>query len=278
MSEDWTDSIATIGAATPLSVILHIGAGSGADLRACLETGAGSVIAVEPDPVALADLERAAAGDARVRVLPVAVTEGSAQRTAFHVYNMACLSGLTPPQGLEQLLPGLKETARPVVSTRDAADLLSECFPQAARQDEAHPPGLLIIDAPSSAAQVVSALISAGLARQFRHLLLRAPEEAYWPQSEPAAELLRRLEEAGYRVQERDDDDPDFPRLRLALDPLAEHADSLGQQNAALQQRVEELEAAIEEKEMRLQAMRRELNRFEGQMDLLERILLRDDG
>jgi hypothetical protein len=29
---------------------------------------------------------------------------------------------------------------------------------------------------------------------------------------------------------------------------------------------------------MRLQAMRRELNRFEGQMDLLERILLRDDG
>jgi predicted nuclease with TOPRIM domain len=79
-------------------------------------------------------------------------------------------------------------------------------------------------------------------------------------------------------VQERDDDDPDFPRLRLALDPLAEHADSLARQNAALQQRVEELEAAIEEKEMRLQAMRRELNRFEGQMDLLERILLRDDG
>lgn len=278
MSEDWTDSIATIGSTTPLSVILHIGAGSGADLRACLETGAGSVIAVEPDPVSLADLERGAAGETRVRVLPVAVTEGPAQRAAFHVYNMACLSGLKPPQGLEELLPGLKETARPVVSTRDAADLLSECFPQDARQDDSHPPGLLIIDAPSSAAQVVRALISAGLTRQFRHILLRAPEEAYWPQSDSAEGLLRLLGEAGYRVQERDDDDPDFPRLRLALDPLAEHADSLARQNAALQQRVEELEAAIEEKEMRLQAMRQELNRFEGQMDLLERILLRDDG
>ena len=237
-------------------LVLHLGAGDGAELEAYLAEGAGHVVLVEPNPTLAAALARRCAGDGRVRVLPVAVAErdGTAE---LQLFNLAALSSLRAPAQLSALFPGLRRVAGVEVETRSIASLLAELPPPGDR------PELVVIDTPGEEGSVLEGLIAAGGLERFGRIRLSCGTGEHYAGSAPAAALQARLEAEGYRLEASDEGDPDRPVLDFRRDPLARELRSLRAELAGLR-------AAHAATEAELSAGREALQAGKARITLLE--------
>jgi hypothetical protein len=136
----------------------------------------------------------------------------------LQVFNLPALSSLREPSALRDLLPGLRRTAAPEVTTASMETLLAILpGPGAA-------PDLLVIDAPGEEATVIEGLARAGALMRFERIFLHAGAEAQYAGSEGAEALCARLEAAGYRLEGTDATDPDRPCLEFHLPPATRAA------------------------------------------------------
>lgn len=197
-------------------MVVHLGAGTGEDLTAHLAQGAERVLLVEPDPDLQPHLQALAAAHpgAEITVLPVAVgaEPGSAP---LAVCNCSALSSLAAPlPELAALFPGLAVLRQEPVPVARLAEILA---PLALPPDRS---ALLVIDTPGAEAEVLAQLLAGedGLAAGFGRVLLRAPRVPLWQGGQPAQALLAQLDEAGYRLERREEEDPDFPVFATRYD------------------------------------------------------------
>lgn len=294
MADDWSEALSALAAAgVTVEMVLHIGAGAGAECDAIRALGAGRIVLVEPDPAFRPGLLARAGDGVEVLDCALAATPG---RAAFHVMNMARLSALAPPTGLERLFPGLREVAVREVETCTLSHLLGE--PGVARPTGR--PVLVIADTPSVTADLVAGLAAMQPGQRPRELMLRLARAAHWSGALAARDALARLVELGYHPVDEDVADPDFPGARLRLDPVAmenkmlreemrllreeadrqdgaayaERAEALQSELDAAKHRIAELEASERELQFRLSAAREELSRAEGQVALIRDLLL----
>ncbi|MGD9923265.1 MAG: FkbM family methyltransferase, partial [Pseudorhodoplanes sp.] len=224
--------LAAIEQREEIGTILHLGAGWGNELAACLETGAREVVLVEPNADFLSALEREAENNPRVRLLPVAVS-AKPGRAPFHLLNFSSRSSLNVPTGLSEIFPGLREVAEVVVETLSIDQILERL---ALDVDASH---VLIVDCPGAEHVVLDSLLSIDRMLQFRHVFLYGAKEIMYDGSRSIDELVALLEKHGYQVEGRDTTDPDFPGFRMRLDPLSLDNARLG---AQLQQTLIETE------------------------------------
>lgn len=214
MSQTALEEIATL---PRLGTILHLGAGFGADLPACLASRARRIVLVEPAPEAQAALRGAAAGDARVRILPVAVA-AEAGPALLREVSFAALSSLqAPAPALHALYPGLRKTGAVPVEARPLATLLSDAG--IAGEDDA--PAVLIVDAPGVESTIVADLLRLTPDNRPAHVVLRAGAEAFYEGGQPFADLRAALVAGGYQIEAESAEDPDFPEAHLTLDARA---------------------------------------------------------
>lgn len=243
MADDWTGQIAVVDSRAPLDAIVHIGAGAGADAGAIVATRARKIVLIEPNAELAVGLRRRFEDDERVTVVPAAVSAQEGE-SPLHVLNVAALSSLRAPRALNELFPGACELMTVAVRTRAIASLLDEtCLsPDAAN--------LLIIDAPGEEGVIVDGLVAAEPAGRVRHVLLRCGQEAFFEGGTTAQELVGRLEAAGYRLEWRSTDDPDFPQFRLAYDATIVQNTRLREALMAAECEVERLRAFESEAEL----------------------------
>lgn len=146
-------------------------------------------------------------------------------------YNLPGLRSLrAPTKALYTLFPGLQERARIATQTVQAAQVLGDpgALPSPVR---------LRVDLPGAEPEILSALEDAGALEPIELLSLRCcvdvPFEGGWNR----AQLQSWLEARHIRLDHADEDDPDWPELRLTADPAARRI-------AALEAELAEAEAA----------------------------------
>lgn len=205
------------GLPRPVALVAHLGAGSGEALDRWLASGAETVLLVEAEPEAAADLLARAAGEARVRVVQAAVS-GDPRPRPFHVANFADLSSLrAPAPALRELFPGLRIVSDEVVTPRDPVAVLGESLPA---EDKGS--ALLVLETPGETLGILEALEKAGTLHRFDAICLQEGVEPLYAGAAPMAEIRDRLARAGYDLRdEPQPEDPDRPRLVARLDRAA---------------------------------------------------------
>ncbi len=136
-------------------------------------------------------------------------------------YNLPGLRGLhAPTEALRTLFPGLTERARIPTRTILPADAIGDpgALPAPLR---------LRIDLPGSEADILHALEAAGMLEAVETVSLRCGAEAPFEGGQDRAQLQSWLRERHFRVDHVDEDDPDWPELRLSADPAARRIDAL---------------------------------------------------
>lgn len=253
MQSFWSNQIDALGAAGPLGVIVHLGAGDGSLTEALLRSGARRVILQEANPVFQPGLHKLgpvrklaehAAGQSpahpvQLEASALAAAAGTAQ---LRVFNMARQSSLRAPTELLGVFPGLREMQSCEVETKPLADLLRD-VPM--RADLTH---VLIIDTPGEEHEAIAQLATLPAHMQFQHVFLRAGQLPLYRGSQGAGALIQALMTQGYQITAETDEDADFPCFCLSLqqeDTAAETdvADNaLQDENTALRKRLAQAE------------------------------------
>lgn len=272
----------------PLDTILHIGAGVGHELADYLAAGPESITLVEPNPEALKELRRLAAGQANVDIIPAAVTENDGT-APLQVLNFAALSSLREPTGLRKLFPGVRIVAQPEVDTISAVSLLGQLELD---EDKTH---WLIVDAPGEEQAIFQALLDSDQLHRFCHISLHSGNTPLYEGGSDVRTLLDWLAGQGYRLQSIGRHDPDRPAYQLILEAARleqEHkmqeldkitrnrAAEISQLKEIIQkqdQRIRQLEARQVEQKQRQQKLVDEMIRAEAQIDLIENVLLKPE-
>jgi FkbM family methyltransferase len=285
VAERWPAALAEIDRVAPVGSILHIGAGAGADVPAYRATAAAQILLVEPHPDVLPFLERQARQDARVRVLPVAVAAATGKAT-LHRFNFPSLSSLQTPLAKQTLFPGLRRIASSTVTTLSVANLLDQAGLDVVALN------ILVVDAPGTERQIVADLLAGAWAAAFAHVILRAAPHLY-EGAAPLPELVALLEKGGYRVAATAAEDPDFPEVRLRLEPLVlenrrlraaleaaarekETAAPPPKESSEMLERIAALEDALVEEEARRRSLEVEVVRAEAQMEIIRAFMTRE--
>lgn len=218
MALSFADEIVRIARSGRIGTILHIGAGQADGLDAIISTGADRIVLVEPQPAAL---RRLAPHDDGARVSVIGAALASARGTAtLRLSSYPALSSLGAPlPSLASLFPGLRQTGEVDVPTLTLVDLVNEAMSGDMLGDGKQ--NVLIVEAAGAEHLVLLQLAEADLVSRFPHVFLSAGLQAMHEGAEDLPTLLSLTEDCGYRVRARDDDDPDFPKLHLQLEPLA---------------------------------------------------------
>lgn len=201
----------------PIGTVLCLGAGL--DLAAgrfygnLLNSPAQEIWVVDPLEVRQAVLRQELAGDSRVTLVARAVSEHGGKQP-YYCYNSPGLSGLRPATELAEIFPGLRLSDSGQIDSISVADLLETLPPRAAQSD------CLVVDTPGSELALLQQFDRLGQLQRFGDIFLRAGRRPFYEGAGSLAEILRFLEERGYRVRQRSDVDPDFPELYVRLDPL----------------------------------------------------------
>ena len=234
----------------PPGTVLYIGAGAAEELEQLQQTNAQRIILAEANPDLAQGLEDRFGENPQVEILPVAVG-GFTGQGVFHLLNMSEHSSLRQFTGLAEIFPGLREIDKVFVDTYRAHELLEQI------QLDPSQSHMLIIDAPGVEEVILQSLIHNTLLERFEHVILRGAADSFYEGSKSAAELLPLLTEAGYRVVEHNDSDPDFPQISLTRDPLQI-------ENRALQSRLTRAETQVHGLKNALDAARARATKAEG--------------
>jgi len=202
--------IANAADSTQSVALVHIGAGKGSELEAHLATGAGHVWLAEANPSLLPALESLATSRPMVSVVGAAIGPEVGEAELL-VMSFSDLSSLAAPTGLNQLMPGIKVSARQTVPMISLDALLSQTGTG---------PLDLVIDAPGSEAMLIGELLAGQHLRRLRRLTLRCGAEPFYEGARPVSELVERVEDSGFRLTwQPPGEDLDWPELRFVPDP-----------------------------------------------------------
>jgi hypothetical protein len=207
--------IEQIGHGEAPDAVMIVGSGVAGLLDAARGTGA-RVVLLEPDPVARAAIMRRVGIDARISILPFAVSAPGTARI-YRRANFPVMSGTSATEGLLAAFPGLR--AKPVeVEWRSVSDVVSLAAPSPRSRN------VLVIDRPLDAGNLAAAFSDAGSLGLFGDVLLRSIAGGAGANPPlPSAVLTAQ----GFGVFDRNAADPLLPALwyrRLPLDaaPRAE--------------------------------------------------------
>ena len=214
MNDVMTDLAQSLNSAEINGIILHIGAGQGAQLDSWLATRAKQIYLVEPNSQLAENLTRRAGSEPRLTVLAAAVAENSGT-VPLNIFNFAELSSIREPGDILKLFPGLRVSARPMVAAVTMNDLLAQLPPPSADDD------LLVIEAPGAEGIVLKGLADLDGLRRFSRIILHCGTDALYQGAPGAAELSRDLIAQGYAQVPLTTDDPDFVTSLFTFDRAA---------------------------------------------------------
>lgn len=140
----------------------------------------------------------------------ISVEGGNVQ---FTEYNLTEYSSIAPPTGLKTLFPGLKETARKNSASIAVTDFIKELPLEG--EDNA-----LVIDIPDNSLALLIALQDSGQFKLFKNLYVHTALDALYEGSANSLEITSFLEQHGYLLQQKTNDDPDLPWLVFVINPL----------------------------------------------------------
>jgi len=261
-------------AGTPPGLLLHIGAGRGDDLPDYLEAGFEQIVLVEANPDLEPLLQGKLAAQPGARLISAAVTgadEADMAQVPLNILNYPELNSIRTPERLHALLPGIRVKDQYQVKALSVAELF-ETIPAPA-PDQVN---WLVLETPGSELAILEAMQACGdLLQGFTHVTLRCDAEPYFAGGTSAPALLDWMQARFFKLEERSDDDPDWPVLWFSRDDVA-------LQNAALSARAQELEQALgtaqAEAEARGAALEAEQTRANGlEQSLAERQTALDD-
>jgi FkbM family methyltransferase len=260
------------------AAIVHIGAGSGAELADWQRSGAQRIVLVEPDPEKAADLRRRASGVAAVEVVEAAVaTEGG--RGQIRLFNFPQLNSLREATGLYRSMPGLQQTGHADVEVLTAEQLLDSI----GIAGQAH--NWLVIEAPGEEAALLDQLQRAERLHFFAHLFLTAGRESLYEGAQSAQDLREVLESNGFDAAGKPDDaDADWTRIHFVLDRRALECKRLETQLAEANQarteaeeqhrvRIAELEAEVATQRKKAEELAGELQSTRAEVEKLNQSL-----
>lgn len=191
---------------TPLDTIVHLGAGPCTELDDYLATGASTIWLIEADPRIADALTARARAHEEVQVHPIALASAGGE-AVLHRYNLPEANSVSPATGLLDLFPGLRLLEQLTVPAVAYADLLKplKLKPKSGNH-------LLVLELPGQELQALQALQQAGQLPAFKHILLHCGREPLHADSVPAETVLQWLQEQGYDLTTRDEEqDPDRP-------------------------------------------------------------------
>lgn len=230
MNKSFPEAITWAASRGSIGTIVDIGAGSGEILRIPAVASARHILLVEPNPLQLSGLRKLSAGDDRISILPVAVTDSVGQ-AVLRQFNFPALASIQAPSDtLAQLLPGLRQTKEQDVDTLPLATILAESLPL--ENAQADTSNILIIEANGAELDIVRDLLASDHSSHFVYIFLRAGRDAAYQGNLPLSETQALLETAGYQLSCQDESDPDFPWLVFMLDKVALQLLDLRQQVA----------------------------------------------
>ena len=176
-----------------MHTILHIGAGKATELKEWLETGAQSIILVEPNPVLCEQLRNTALLHPAVTVVEAAVTNDPSGNL-LHEYNLLEVSSLRPATSLKTRYPGLKATNQYKVATLTPVQLVEQYGPEPGQS------AILAVQALGQEQSILQALIASDQLKCFNQLMINASREPLFEGWHPVQGLLDALQEYGYVI------------------------------------------------------------------------------
>jgi len=215
-----------------LDTIVHIGAGTGAHVAACLATSASRILLVEALPANRTRLERLLAeGAPRLQLVSgaIAAQAGTAQ---LNLYKPAAMSSLRTATGQHELFPGLSLQDRCKVTAITPSALL----------EDLPAPGTdaLIVQQPGEEGAILEALCAMDGTPRFDLVCVTTGVRALYEGAWTTAQIRTLLEQHGYVVSVRPGADPDRPCLVCSLDRRATALAELGAETVSLRARLAE--------------------------------------
>lgn len=273
--------------------VLHIGAGLCTQLPEYLAAGSRSITLLEPDPETAALLRAQTAQTPAVLVVEAAVSTNPEHQQLYR-FSFADLNSLRAPTGLYSLFPALEVLGKDPVRVQNPVDLvhglqLSETGPH-----------MLVLDAPGEAFSILKALDEAGLLSRFQHLRISEGRDVLYEGATPLAEIRAWLEGCYFSKNSQwDNSDPKRPVLSVTYDDLRAALAALALAEAQVETSQQALTAKDRELETLQQTLadlteagehhsdaqarshhqlalsREELLKAQGQITLIEDLLLR---
>jgi hypothetical protein len=198
---------------TKAGLILHIGAGAGADIIEFLQVGFDDVVIMEPNPIYSDALKMIASEHKEVHFIEAAISE-TGNCAQINILNFSKLSTLKSIDKLYYIFPGIKVIDQPSVQTLSIRQLLAT-MPDL-REDTFN---CLVIEAPGTEKEILDALIAADALKKFQHVLVTCGRESYFEDSVPGGLLARHICDQGFKLIEVDDGrDYDWPTYVLERD------------------------------------------------------------
>ena len=214
----------------PYAVALHIG--SGPDPAAFWEGAAHAVVAVEPDPEAADAARRGLTAFKAPSQVVESVIAGDSGRAPLIRRNLSALTGSREVTGAIEIFPGLREVDRSSVTACSPVELLERTGVRDVQGRKA-----LLVDAPSEALLVLSALKASGDLERFDTVIAVIPSIELHAGGAERMVLEAWATETSMRlVYEQSPEDPDLIYARVESDDDAALA--------VASARISELEAA----------------------------------
>jgi hypothetical protein len=233
--------------------LVHLGAGLCSELDTYLSLVPARLLLVEADPQVATALQARTAQLPNVQVLCNAVA-GSAGPVVLYRYNLPGSSSLHPASGLLQLFPGMKALEETPLEAVAPATLL-EPLQLSAEEDN-----LLVVDLPGEELPVLQALWDATLLQLFNQVKLRCGREPLYHGGEPAAQILRWLEDHGFDLlREEDGDDADYPCWTLQRNQLQLRNLELAQRLTGLEEQLRQSNQTRDAQAKRLSEQQKQL-------------------
>ena len=286
----------------PISRIIHIGAGTGADLSDYLAAGVEAVLLVEAHADTAAELAAQTAREPRVETLQAAVS-GDLQHRPFFRTNFPELDSLrAPTEELRILFPGMRLLSDKTTVPSDPVELLRD-RPPATEGSQ-----VLVLETPGESLSILRSLEAADLLHSFDVIALREGRQPLYDGAPSLEQIRSRLDATDFLTTiEPLPEDPERPWLfarlnRIALDlrqtladaqaqiaSITEERDSarnasernsaeLADAQAQIASITEERDSARNASERNQQKIKEEVLKAEGQIRLLQELLMNKDN
>ncbi|MCP4824947.1 MAG: hypothetical protein GY892_12660, partial [Shimia sp.] len=183
-------------AVSEIDTVLYIGAGRCDDFSDYAALSVNAFFLVEPNPDYAMPLRRLAKKDARVSVLPCAVSGADTlpDQATLHIWNNTAFNSLHMAPGLDSQLPGLRETAQVGVNVLGVAQLLEQV---PLSENGRH---ILRLEALGENTRILKALVAGDQIGRFEHILLRSSQDSLLGEDETAEATVQYLEEVGFHL------------------------------------------------------------------------------